>query len=366
MVKPGDALRRYLDRRFPGAEVEGVWTLGSDAATDETAKQLGYGEPRRVRLRMPDDSVRDLVFHMATPNDYGHDRRADRAAQLVLAFDTFGAIPRQVEALDLGIIDGDGGLQSLGDGGELFLVTEFAPGRLYADDLRRVAQTRRSTGHDRARTEALATYLADLHREKIDRPAAYVRSIRDLVGSGEGIFGIIDGYGRDVAAAPPERLRALQARCVDWRWRLRGREARLARIHGDFHPFNILFDGSDELTLLDASRGCAGDPADDVTALAVNYVFFALGSPGSWRQGMGPLWHELWATYLERTGDAALLEVTAPFLAWRLLVLCSPHWYPSLSTANRDALLGLAERTLDAGRFDPESADHLFAQETSP
>ncbi|HTM23282.1 MAG TPA: phosphotransferase [Kofleriaceae bacterium] len=363
-VRVGDALRRYLDERFPGSQVEGVWALGSDAAVDDTAKRLGYGEPRRVRLRSADGQVRDLVFHMATPNAYGHDRRADRAADLILAYDTFPTIPRQVAALDLGIVTADGGLRSLADGGELFLVTEFATGRLYADDLRRIAATGRTSTHDHRRVEALASYLAGLHAERVDRPAAYVRSVRDVVGSGQGIFGIIDGYGDDVPGAPPERLHALQARCVDWRWRARGREARLARIHGDFHPFNILFDAEDRLTLLDASRGCLGDPADDVTALAVNHVFFAIGRPQAWRHGLGPLWHELWAGYLGLTRDAALLETAPLYLAWRLLVLCSPRWYPGLTTAARDALLGLAERALDAGRFDPESADALFAKES--
>jgi adenylylsulfate kinase-like enzyme len=54
--------------------------------------------------------------------------------------------------------------------------------------------------------------------------------------------------------------------------------ARLARMHGDFHPFNIVFDGA-QPTMLDASRGVCGDPADDLTALAVNFLLFALSEP---------------------------------------------------------------------------------------
>ena len=32
----------------------------------------------------------ELVFHTASPNDFGHDRRSDRAQEMLLAFDTFG------------------------------------------------------------------------------------------------------------------------------------------------------------------------------------------------------------------------------------------------------------------------------------
>jgi aminoglycoside phosphotransferase (APT) family kinase protein len=146
---------------------------------------------------------------------------------------------------------------------------------------------------------------------------------------------------------------------VEWRWRLRRYTHRLARIHGDFHPFNLLFDG-DRLGLLDASRGCAGDPADDVTALAVNFPFFALAHPGSWARGFAPLWRRFWQRYLAGSSDE-LLEVAAPFFAWRAAVVCCPRFYPDLAPAARSTLLELAERALAAPRFVPEWADQVLA-----
>src|SRR5690606_13915468 len=125
--------------------------------------------------------------------------------------------------------------------------------------------------------------------------------IRDLVGSGEGIFGIVDAYGPDVPAAPPERLRAIERGALEWRRRLRERSERLSRTRGDFHPFNVLLDETEDgerLALLDASRGCMGDPADDVTCMAINYVFFAVEHPRAWRGGLGQLWQRFWDVYL--------------------------------------------------------------------
>ena len=74
-----------------------------------------------------------------------------------------------------------------------------------AEDLRRIAAGREVTALDIDRCDALARYLLELHKPIADHPAAYTRAIRDLIGHGEGIFGIVDGYGPDVPAAPPDR-----------------------------------------------------------------------------------------------------------------------------------------------------------------
>jgi len=43
-----------------------------------------------------------------------------------------------------------------------------------------------------------------------------------------------------------------------------------------FHPWNLLFRTETDFSVLDRSRGEWGEPADDVAALAVNYLFFGL------------------------------------------------------------------------------------------
>ncbi|HUL59314.1 MAG TPA: phosphotransferase [Anaeromyxobacteraceae bacterium] len=390
MATVPEALREALSSLAPGATVESVSLLSPDVPAGETEKAVGYGKPLRVTLRETSGARRDLVFRTASGNEFGHDRRADRAEELLLAFDLFNRIPAHVPALDVGAIAADGRLVSLRGAGEFYLVTGFARGTLYAEDLRRVARDGAAGPLDLARCDALVAYLAGLHAEKRDDPAAWRRAVRDLVGHGEGIFGMVDGYPPDTPAAPPERLRCIEERCLSWRWRLRGRAHRLARTHGDFHPFNLVFgipggpDAPPDLlaggqprpsplvaplqpgaeathfTALDASRGGQGDPADDVTALTINYVFFALEHHASWAHGLGVLWRRFWERYLAATGDAALLESAPPFLAWRALVLASPRFYPRLPAPARDAVLGLAERALEAGRLDPASAEALF------
>lgn len=351
-----DAIRRAIARLVPGGRLVSVRPLAPDSGAGVAHKELGYGRPVRIEVQEPDGGRRTFVLRTALPDPFGHDRRADRWAELLLSFDTWGAIPDHVRAVDVGAIGPDG-LVSLREVGEAYLVTTFAEGTLYAEDLRRVARDGVATQGDLARCEALAGWLARLHREPRSDAVAWRRAVRDLLGSGEGIFGIVDAYPSDVPGAAPARLAAIERRCLEWRWRLRDRGDRLRRVHGDFHPFNIVFGEGVRFTLLDASRGCLGDPADDLAALAVNFPFFAVQAPGSWPRGFGPLWSLLFSSYLQAGGGEEVLEDLAPFLAWRALVVCCPRFYPGLGGPARDALLGLAERALDAETFDPALAE---------
>lgn len=356
------ALQPLLDDLLPGARVEGLAPLSETRPeqTEGTAKYLGYGESLLVTLRTKEGERRRLVFRTSRSDDFGHDRRSDRAGNALLAFDTFGSIPQHIPALDVGAIGSDGRLHSLRGSGEFFLLTGYADGEPYAGDLWTIGREKTLAPRDIVRCDCLAGYLARLHLEKIDCPGAYRRAIRDLIGHGEGIFGLIDSYPDDVPAAPLRRLQAIEKLCIDWRYRLRGRERRLRRTHGDFHPFNILFDKDDHLAVLDASRGCLGDPADDMTCLSINYVFFALEHEGSWKSAFSKLWQRLWNLYLEKTADHDIFEAAPPYLAWRALVLANPRWYPNARRETREALLGLVERSLRKGRFDLADAEGLF------
>ncbi|MBI2372756.1 MAG: aminoglycoside phosphotransferase family protein [Deltaproteobacteria bacterium] len=358
------AIRDLLARAVPGAELLGLTRFGVDPNGAEgacgTSKSVGYGEPLKLRVRGPDGRERSLVLHTARSDSFGHDRRADRAAAILLGFDRFSSVKRHVRAIDVGAFTRDGNSSiSLSNAGELYLLTDYAEGRVYAEELRELARSGQPEPTHLGHVRALATLLAEIHAEQIDDPRRYRRSIRDLVGSGEGIFGMVDGYGPNVPSASPERLAGIEARAERWRFRLRAHEARLRRAHGDFHPFNILFNG-DEISLLDTSRGSMADPADDLTCLAINYVFFAVEQPESWVRAFRSLWYQLWATYLELTGDSKVLEVAAPFLAWRGLVVANPMWYPHVSPDSRDRVLRFVERALDADRFDPGMADEVF------
>lgn len=354
------AVGAYLRRHFGapvavlglaplGAAPTGVPNPEGPGRADQLKLQ-GYGRPVLVHFCL-DGQEHRAVLRTMEANVFGHERRADRAAGMLLSYDTFNDLPQHVRALDVGVLAPDGQLVSVG-AGEFFLLTDFAPGTLYADDLRRLRTLGLVKAGDRARARALATYLSALHAERRDEPALYRRHLRDVFGSGEGIAGICDSYPRAFALASPAWLEGVEERLVAWRYRLNQHPERLAQIHGDFHPFNVLFADGDTFTLLDRSRGPWGEPADDVTALAINYLFFSLQRSFTLAEPFTGLWDTFWQTYLSSTGDEAILRAVQPFFVWRALVVASPLWY-QVDDEVRWRLFRFIDRILDEPVFDP-------------
>ena len=56
-----------------------------------------------------------------------------------------------------------------------------------------------------------------------------------------------------------------------------------------------------------------------------------------------------------------MLEVAAPFFAWRGLVIASPVWYPHLPAPVRRALFNFIQNILAADRFDPHDINRYLA-----
>lgn len=345
-------IEAYLARRFgSAAQVLSLHPLGEDASAGRQLKAYGYGKPVLIRYRA-DGREQRAVLRTIAPSPFGHEQRSDRAAGMLLSYDTFNDLPQHVRALDVGMLLPDGRLSSLHEGDEFFLLTDYVDGALYADDLQRLRDDGRLAERDLRRAERLARYLAEIHRVKRDDPSLYRRAVRDAVGGGEGIFGLTDSYPADASLIDAAWLERVEHACVRWRWRLKGRAQRLAQTHGDFHPFNVVFGHDVAFWLLDRSRGGWGEPADDVTCMAINYLFFSLQRSGELAAPFDQLWDTFWTTYLQQTGDHELLELAAPFFAWRALVLASPLWY-NVADSVRRALMAFVDNVLAAAAFDP-------------
>ncbi len=356
-----EALERWVKERFgAGVGIAAVRPLGGNAGE----KGFGYGIPLRVTL--DSGPVRDLVFHLAGTEGFGHDTLADRAAEALLPWETFGNLPGHVRPVDVGYLGGDGQIASLAGVRDFWVATEYAEGEPYFHDLERLRYDERAGERDLARAELLAASLARIHADRHDEPELYRRRIRDLFGGHECIAGLLDSYvGVDTAAfAPPGFLAELETRLVPWRLRLREETGRLCRVHGDFHPWNILFAADDRPTFLDRSRGEWGEAADDVACLSFNYLFFSLRAHGRLAGAYADLWSRFYRRYREETDDGTLYELIGPFFVFRALVLASPLWYPGLPPEVRAGLLRFSAGVLARPRFDPHAVNGLLEEET--
>jgi hypothetical protein len=353
---PLPGLRGYLRERFgreaAEASIEPLSAAGG-------IKEGGYGVPCRIRWNSA-AGPRTLVLETVRPGEFGHEDRSDRAGILLRAYEDYGSLPRHVRAVDVGAFRENGPAVSLGDAGEVFLLSEFAEGDPYAADFDRIAERGSLEPLDGARADALADYLADIHRDPVAHPTWHRRRLRELVGSGECIAGIADSYPAPFAFIDDALLLEVEALALKWRYRLRRRAERLRTIHGDFHPWNILFASGVAFQVLDRSRGPFGDPADDVASLSMNYIFFALRTTGGFDGPFASLFQRFWRRYTERSGDRELAGVVAPHYAFRALVLANPLWYPKESEIVRRKLFRFILGVLEADRFDPEEIGSLF------
>lgn len=315
-------------------------------------KAYGYGTPIRIDYTV-DAQHHTAVLHTLSPGPFGHEHMADRAQVLLWEHEAFNRLPRHVRSLDVGAFMPEGRMTSLGEVGELFLLTDYVEGEPYSVDLSRLKNSGKLTELDLARCDSLCDYLVEIHQTHGPDPGLYIRHIRELVGHGECIMGLTDSYPLDHPFLTPSLLEEIEHLCVQWRWRLKKFTYRLRQIHGDFHPWNILFQEGTKFRLLDRSRGEYGDPANDVASLTLNYVFFSLQQNGGFEGVFARLFQRFWGRYLEKSGDQEILDVIAPFFAFRGLVMASPVWYPSLSKSIRQKLFSFIRAVLETERFDP-------------
>lgn len=347
------ALQRYLRQRFgPTAALVSYRVIGKESSQG-THKQYGYGTPVKVMYRIG-RQVRAAVLETMKPGPFGHEHMADRAQAMLWDFHSYGRLPRHVKSLDVGAFTVRGDLFSVAQAAEFFVLNEWAEGTSYHADLERLMKGGALRKQDRARVATMANYLARIHATKRRDADLYRRRLRELIGHGECVMGLTDSYPKRCGFITEDLLRAIEDRCNRWRWQLRDKTGRLSQVHGDFHPYNVLFRAGADFAVLDRSRGEWGEPADDVTAMTTNYV---LNSLIRWGRLQGPfevLFRLFWDRYIEASGDKEVTATAAPFFAFRGLVVASPIWYPALSLDVRRKLFNFIEHVLDAPRFEPD------------
>ena len=333
------ALKAYILKEFRGVDEVHIRKLGSGVQGSGFLVEMKTG-----------DGIRSYVVKALLPKHFGHDYPSDRAAVFLLDLDEYKTLPRHVKAVDVLSEMEDGSIKSIGGGKEYYLFMERGAGRHYFHDLSALSQKKRLDLSDIERIRAMTSYLAEIHSVKKASKTLYWRKLRDTVGHGECLMGVFDIYPDGTLSY--DETTAIIKKSVDWIYRLKPYHNRLSQIHGDFHPGNIWFKDDSDFILLDRSRGPWGEPADDITALTINYIFFSVKKyediSGPYLEGLNLFFEE----YIKLTGDRQLLEVVAPFFAFRGVVVANPVFYPELTSKQRGLLFSFVRNVLDADRFE--------------
>jgi hypothetical protein len=357
-----DAIQKYLSSLYgENVEILGVWRVGGEKLDD--LKGFGYGYPYVIEFRVSSGETKRVVLETMRPEGFGHDHFSDRAQILLWQHSAFNKLPRHVRSIDVGAFVEDGKcLKSLGKCNEFFILTEFVEGTLYHSDLDRIKEKGQLDALDEQRCLALSDYLVEIHKVKHEAPWLYVRRARELVGHGECIMGLLDSYPPNLDFVSENYLIDIERDCVVWRWRLKRMTHRLSQVHGDFHPWNVMFRNKTDFVTLDRSRGEWGEPADDVTAMTINYIFYSLQKYGKLTGVFEYLFRLFWENYLKKTGDLEILEVVQPFYAWRGLVIASPIWYPNLNREIRIKLLSFVKNALQHEKFNLDAVNSYIEE----
>jgi len=342
-----DAIRAYLFQQFKDILHVEIRRLGSGV----------QGSGFLIEMKTS-GGEKSYVVKTLISEGFGHDYPSDRAAVFLLDLDEYRSLPQHVEAVDVLAEMEDGTVKSIGGGIEYYLLMEKVEGTDYFNDLDSFAHKERLENQDIEKISSMARYLAEIHAVKKDSKTLYWRKLRDTVGHGECLMGVFDIYPD--GAVPYEVMTNIIKKSVDWIYRLKPRYKRLSQIHGDFHPGNIWFKNGDDFILLDRSRGPWGEPADDVTALTINYIFFSLKNHGDVRgaylEGLRLFFEE----YIKATGDEEITGVVAPFYAFRAAVVANPIFYPELSAEARQKIFRFADNVLSQAAFSVERVNEYL------
>jgi hypothetical protein len=302
---------------------------------------------------------------------WGHDYLSDHSSVLLLQHNLLRSAPVGTcsESFDVAALTSDGTIKSIGESIEFLHFVDEIPeseSSPYSKDLFKIAEKQSLSDNDILRARVIAEYLAKLHSQKNQNPNLYSRHIRDLIGHGEMLMGVIDTYPPSINLdfTSIEELERIEVETVHWRNRIKYSSKRCSRIHGDVHPFgNVRFKKDNSILALDMSREKFGEPADDVAGMSINYLFFSIWKHGKLTPHFEKLFKIFLDEYINKTKDKDILRYMPPFYAFRGTVIAHPLYYPDLETFKRRKIFNFILNVINDKEFNPDTLESYIEKE---
>ncbi|MEE9459311.1 MAG: hypothetical protein V3V84_06095 [Candidatus Bathyarchaeia archaeon] len=302
---------------------------------------------------------------------WGHDYLSDHSSVLLLQHSLLRSAPVGTcsESFDVAALMSDGTIKSIGESIEFLHFVDEIPeseSSPYSKDLFKIAEKQSLSDNDILRARVIAEYLAKLHSQKNQNPNLYSRHIRDLIGHGEMLMGVIDTYppANNLDFTSIEELERIEIETVRWRNRIKYSSERCSRIHGDVHPFgNLRFKSDNSILALDMSREKFGEPADDVAGMSINYLFFSIWKHGKLTPHFEKLFRIFLDEYINKTRDKDILRYMPPFYAFRGTVIAHPLYYPDLETFKRRKIFNFILNVINDKEFNSDNLESYIEKE---
>lgn len=348
---PQDIVKKYLEQKF------------SSRIDILEYKRLGtgwHGTGYKITFEA-NGKKQSIVLRTKRPEGFSHDYAADRIASFLIQHNLASKLPKHNKSIDVVGIS-KRGLVSIGNCNEFFHVVELAEGKPYMGELYEIKKKNIVTDLDLEKTKILSDYLAEIHKIKFHNEirgdnttslakSIYRRHLRDCIGHGEMLIGVLDTYPDKLSWTNKREFAKIVNMANELREDLKGNYKRLSLVHGDFHPGNILFKNKD-FEVLDASREIWGEPADDLTALGINYIWFSIMQNGDFSGNFKKLFLSLWNDYLQKTKDYEINYIAPLFFAFRGVVIAHPLFYKEQSNDCRRKIFKFVVNILREKKFD--------------
>lgn len=343
-------IEKYLKEKYKGkiSNIE-IKKLGSGV--------LGTGYSLKFKLN---GKNKTLVLKSLFTENLGMDHYSDRAASLLDAHDNYNKMKDHVKSEDVLAHNENNSLTSIGKAKEFYILMEEAKGEDLFKDFEKIKETKQLTEETKEKIKKISDFLVELHKNKHESIPLYRRKIRDTLGSGGSLIGLLDMHPDPAFKQFEEKWIQIVKLSINFWKRSRNMHNRLCEIHADYHPGNLWFENQ-KLTILDRSRGRFGEPADDITAFAINPIMYSLMTNGNFEGPFKEMFDIFWNNYFKQTNDKEMRKIMAPYIAFRVSVVTNPIFYndealggKEKATFIRSRMINLALNILKDNEFNPE------------
>lgn len=311
-----------------------------------------------------------LILKTLFTENLGMDHYSDRAASLIEAHDNYNKMRDHVKSIDVLAYNKDNTLTSLGNAQEFYILMEEANGKDLFKDFNQIKETKTLNEETKNKIIKISNFLVELHKNKYQSISLYRRKIRDTLGSGGSLIGLLDMHPDNAFNQFEKKWIEIVKKAINY-WRdSRNLDYRLCEIHGDYHPGNLWFE-NDKLIILDRAKGRFGEPADDITAFIINPIMYSLIATKECRF-KGPfkkVFDIFWNNYFKQTKDKEMRKIIAPYLAFRIAVVTNPIFYDDdffggveKAKIVRTKIINLALNVLKDNEFNPEKINLYFGK----